>query len=287
LMYPTEFRFLRRTAMSSSFRITLAVAVIALAVGAGTSRAGLRAPTGTSPSLTLVALGDSIPYGQDCGGCTGYVDLYARAASHALGVPIKVDNRAEHNNLDSARLLAQVRHSRSMRAALRGASIITLQIGHNDTPWASSTDPCDSAKSDVDGHEEWASYSGPCLASIASKLRANVAGILREIKRLRGGKPTVIRVTNFHNDAINDPTMPEKSYAPSKTVDDALTTAICAAAASAKVPCADVYHAFNGPHGARFDGPYVSSDHVHPNQKGHNLIAALLAKFGYAPLHRS
>jgi lysophospholipase L1-like esterase len=273
--------------MSTSFRITLAVAVIAIAAGAGTSRAGLRASTGASPSLTLVALGDSIPYGEDCGGCIGYVDLYARAARSALGVRIKVDNRAEHNNLNSTRLLGQIRHNPSMRAAVSRASIVTLTIGHNDTPWASSTDPCDGAKSDVDGAEAWERYGGSCLVPIASKLRANVGGILSEVKRLRGGKPTVIRVTNFHNDVINDPTMPQKSYVPSKTVDDALSKAICGAAASGKVPCADVYHAFNGPNGTRFDGPYVSTDHVHPNQKGHALIAALLEKIGFGPLRRS
>jgi lysophospholipase L1-like esterase len=264
--------------MYASIRALL-VCCIALLVLAGTA-------SSAGKPLTLVALGDSIPYGQDCGGCTGYVTLYARAASRALGVPVRVTNLAEHNNLDSARLLAQVRHSSSMRAALRGADIVTLQIGHNDTPWASSTDPCDGAQSDVDGHEQWDSYGGACLAPITAKLRANVTGILSEVKRLRGGKPTAIRVANFHNDVMNDSTVAEKAYAPSKTVDDALNKAICGAAAAAKVPCADVYHAFNGPSGDRFDGPYVSSDHVHPNQKGHALIGSLLMRFGYAPLHR-
>src|SRR5262249_60310130 len=134
---------------------------------------------------------------------------------------------------------------------------------------------------------QWDSYGGPCLAPIASKLQANIGSILGEVQRLRGGKPTVIRVTNFHNDVINDPTMPKKSYVPSQTVDDALAAAICTAAATAKVPCADVYHAFNGPDGTHFDGPYVSADHVHPNQRGHALIARLLERSGYAPLPRS
>ena len=261
------------------FLLASAAALLGLAGGA----------TAASRQLTLVALGDSIPYGEDCSGCTGYVELYARKASRALGAAVKVDNRAEHNNLDSRRLLAQIRTNTAMRAAVRRADIVTLTIGHNDTPWASNTDPCDGADTDTDDNNAiaWANYTGTCLRTVTAELESNVGGILAEIKRLRAGKRTATRVTNFHDDNINDPTMPAKSYAPSKVVDDALNTAICAAAASAKVPCADVYHAFNGPNGTRFDGPYVAADHVHPNQKGHTLIAALLAKFGYSPLRHS
>jgi lysophospholipase L1-like esterase len=238
--------------------------------------------------LTLVALGDSIPYGQDCGGCTGYVTFYARAARRALGVPVTVNNLAEHNNLGSTQLLAQIRHSALMRAAVRRADIVTLTIGHNDTPWASGTDPCDGHFSDTvdDDALDWANYTGPCLAPTATKLGANVGGILGEIKRLRGRKPTVIRVTNFHNDHYDDPTDLTDTYKPSRIVVEALNKAICGAAAAANVPCADVYHAFNGPDGTRFAGPYMAADGTHPNQTGHALIASLLARFGYAPLRR-
>ena len=236
--------------------------------------------------LHLVALGDSIPYGQDCGGCTGYVKLYGRAASRALRRPVSVDNRAEHNNLDSARLLAEIRHSGSLRAAVARADIVTLTIGHNDAPWNSTTDSCDGAVTDDQGNAvNWASYTGPCLAMVARKLGANVTGIVAEIRHLRARKLTVIRVTNFHNDNYLDPLVKRVVDGPTKAVVDALDTAICAAAAHAHLPCADVYHAFNGPSGTRWDGRYVAADHVHPNQRGHTLIATLLAKLGYAPLH--
>ena len=264
--------------MRSTLRLLLACSAALLVFTSGA--------TGASRSLTLVALGDSIPYGKDCRGCTGYVALYARAASRALAVPVKVDNRAEHNNLDSMRLLAEIQRSSSLRAALRRADIVTLTIGHNDTPWASNTDPCDGADSDTNDNNaiDWASYTGPCLVTATAELGSNVSGILAEIKRLRAGKPTAIRVTNFHNDNYGDPTMPRVVDRPTKAVVDAFAEAICRAAAHAKIPCADVYHAFNGPSGTRFDGSYVAADHVHPNQRGHALIASLLANFGYAPL---
>ena len=266
------------------FAVGIAAAVTA--VGANATAPGTNA-AGLTPKLTLVALGDSIPYGQDCGGCTGYVELYARAASRALGRPVTVDNRAEHNNLNSTRLLAEISHSSSLRAAVAHADIITLTIGHNDAPWNSTTDSCDGAVTDDQGGNavDWASYTGPCLAIVARKLGANVTGIVAEIRHLRAGKPTVIRVTNFHNDNYLDPLVKRIIDGPTKAVVDALDTAICAAAARAHLPCADVYHAFNGPSGTRWDGRYVAADHVHPNQRGHTLIATLLAKLGYAPLH--
>jgi lysophospholipase L1-like esterase len=268
--------------MSMKLFTVLAVAATAALLGTAGGNAAAR-------PLTLVALGDSIPYGQDCGGCTGYVDLYAHAVSRALHAPVMVHNRAEHNNLGSTQLLAQVRHSNSMRAALRRADIVTITIGHNDTPWASSIDPCDGSYSDTvdDDKLDWSKYTGPCLAPIAAKLQANIGGILAEIKRLRGRKPTLIRATNFHNDHIKDPTDLPETYEPSKTVIAALNKAICIAASKAKLPCVDVYHAFNGPNGGRSATRYMASDGTHPSQRGHALIAKLIEKFGYAPLHRS
>jgi lysophospholipase L1-like esterase len=241
---------------------------------------------GAGRPLTLVALGDSLPYGSDCGGCTGYVDLYARLAGRALGRKVTVINRAEHNNLDSRRLLAQVRSS--FRADLARADIVTLTIGHNDTPWVLSDDPCDGAASDTDDQNaiDWQSYTGACTTTLAGRLGRNVAGVLSEIKRLRAGKPTLIRVTNFYNNNERDPTVPRRADSRTKFVVDAYSKAICGAAARARVPCADVYHAFNGRAGTRYDGRYVAGDHVHPNQRGHALIAKLLARLGYGPLRR-
>ena len=231
---------------------------------------------------------DSIPYRQDCGGCTGYVELYARAASRALGRPVNVENRAEHNNLDSARLLVEIHLSNSLRTAVAHADIVTLTVGHNEAPWNSTTDACDGAVTDDRGGNavNWASYTGPCLAMVARKLGANITGIVAEIRHLRARKPTVIRVTNFHNDNYLDPLVERGVDGPTKKVVDALDTAICAAAARAHLRCADVYHAFNGASGTRWDGRYVAADHIHPNQRGHTLIATLLAKLGYLPLTR-
>jgi lysophospholipase L1-like esterase len=175
---------------------------------------------------------------------------------------------------------------RGRRGGQAGAGHPRQRIGHNDAPWNSTTDSCDGAVDDSQGGSavDWASYTGPCLAVVAGKLGANVSGILTEITRLRAGRPTLIRVTNFHNDNFLDPTVQRVVDAPTKAVVDAFGQAICGAAARRHLACADVYHAFNGPGGTRFDGRFVAADHVHPNQRGHTLIASLLVRLGYSPL---
>jgi hypothetical protein len=41
------------------------------------------------------------------------------------------------------------------------------------------------------------------------------------------------------------------------------------------------HHALNGPKGTRYDGAFVADDHVHLNQRGHDLVAALLERQAY------
>ena len=56
------------------------------------------------------------------------------------------------------------------------------------------------------GHAHWAKCTPACGTPLAAKLGKNVDAILTQITSLRKGKPTLIRITNFYNDDINDPT---------------------------------------------------------------------------------
>jgi lysophospholipase L1-like esterase len=255
------------------------VATIAAFVGASGS-------TAAGTPLRLVALGDSLPYNpQDrCPGCVGFPTLYGKAASRALGVPVAVVNWGQYNSLTSVRLVGQVRTLAPMRKAIARADIIVLTIGHNDTPWISEQDLCDGAASSTS--IDWSRYTTACSRLLSSSLRFNITDVLGQIKKLRAGKTTLIRVTNFHNDRIGNPSLPRTADAPSKLVVDLFSKAICSAAASARVPCVDVYHAFTGKAGRKFDGPFVAPDTVHFSQRGHDVVAQLLAKLGYAPLQR-
>jgi hypothetical protein len=62
-------------------------------------------PTAAEASLTLVVVGDSIPFNSpdDCPGCTGFVDRYAQAAAEAIGKPVAVENLSDHFAPDDRR----------------------------------------------------------------------------------------------------------------------------------------------------------------------------------------
>lgn len=74
----------------------------------------------------------------------------------------------------------------------------------------------------------------------------------------------LVRVANFYDDQHGEPRVVAE-YA----------RAICAVARRHRVPCADVYDAFNA--------NLLAPDHVHPSQAGHRLIARLLVRLGFAP----
>ena len=251
---------------------------------------GASGSTAAGKPLRLVALGDSLPYNpQDrCPGCIGFPTLYAKAASKALGVPVTVVNWGQYNSLTSVRLVGQVRTLAPMRKAIARADIIVLTIGHNDTPWISEQDLCDGAASSTSDARliDWSRYTTACSRLLAGALRFNIADILGQVKKLRAGKTTLIRVTNFHNDRIGNPSLSRSADVPSKLVVDLFSKEICRAAASARVLCVDIYHALNGSDGRKFDGPFVAPDTVHFSQRGHDVVARLLAKLGYAPLQR-
>jgi lysophospholipase L1-like esterase len=180
--------------------------------------------------LTLVALGDSIPAAvpRECGNCTGYVTLYARALSEAVNREVKVENLADPGS-DSNDLRASLDADRAVRRLVAHADAVVVTTGRNDTGGV-----------DV--------------------LQRNLHSILSTIRGLTRGRSTILRVTNFYDP---DPGRAEHSRT------------ICRVARRDAVPCADVWDAFD---------VSLLADGVHPNARGHRVIARLLLRLGFAPL---
>jgi lysophospholipase L1-like esterase len=169
-----------------------------------------------------------------------------------------------------------------MRSAVAGANIVTVSVGHNDTPWNSFTDPCD-------GHggypnADWALYRGACVAKTAAYYGRNLASVLAAITVLRAGKPTLMLVTDDYNDIIGDPAVPASADPAVSHVVDAFARTTCRVAAEHHAVCIDTYHAFNGPTGRGDATALLEGDHTHPNETGHQLIARLLDQAPLSPL---
>jgi len=241
-------------------------------------------PTGASSRrpLKLVAIGDSLPYGlRDCNYCLTFVERFGKALSGATGRRVTASNLSEHTGIDSSDLRKELGSSRSLRAAVAGADAITVTIGHNDQPWNREDDPCGAR---TGATEDWTKYDATCLAATAATYGGNLDAILRQIRALRAGKRTLLRVTNDYDDLIGDPSIPSDTVSSVKVFYDTYGDLTCQLARKYKAVCIDTYHAFNGAEGTRDAGSLLAGDHTHPSARGHALIARLLVQAGFAPL---
>jgi lysophospholipase L1-like esterase len=259
-------------------RLALLAVALLLALPLGADAAAPR-------TWHLVALGDSIPFGgRYCGNCTPYPTLLARTLAHRVGSPIAVRNLGVPG-LTTAQLLDRVRTRSDVRTAIAGADIVTVTIGHNDTPWNSRHDSCDGAHAWFGPYRDarFATYTGPCLTTEANALRSRLRSVLATIRSLRGTRSTLILVTTDWNQLIGKLHMTAAGVTASKAVLDRFASVTCAAATAYGARCADVYHAFNGSTGLRSAGAFLAPDHDHASQRGHQVIADLLARFPFVP----
>lgn len=259
------------------------VAVLAACsmIGSASSAAG----ASSASTLHVIAIGDSLPYGRaDCGDCQTFIELFGKALARATGTQVSVRNLSERTGIDSAYLRHELSTSAVLRSAVSGADAITVTIGHNDTPWNSYTDSCDGRGGYP--NPDWAKYNGVCLNRNVGRYGTNLASILKQIRALRHGSPTLLRVTDDYDDLIGDPQVPKSAFPTAKRFVDAYAARTCAIARVYGAVCIDTYHAFNGPSGSDAASGLLAKDHTHPNARGHRLIAALLVRAGLLPLHR-
>jgi lysophospholipase L1-like esterase len=262
-------------------RVAVLVVAVLLAFPLGTNAA-------TTRTWHLVALGDSIPFGgQYCGGCTPFPTLLGRTLQAQSGQPVAMRNFGVPG-LTTAQLLDRVRTRADVRAALRTADIVTITIGHNDTPWNSRHDGCDGARAWFGSHTDarWSTYRGHCLDVLAANHGRLLRAVLGAVRELRNGQPTLVALTTDWNQVLGDAGIGASARTASRRVLDRLASVTCTVAAAWSARCADVYPAFNGPTGSHAAGAFLAADHDHASQRGHQQIATRIAAFGFALLAR-
>lgn len=248
-----------------------------------TAPASTSTPAGsTSQGLHLVAIGDSIPNNssQDCPGCTGFVDRYAKAVETATGRSVEVQNLSQHNNLTLPGLLDELDQFRS---ALAAADVIVVGIAHNSNEM-NADQPCGKPlKNDM---PDWSEMDRQCAIRSAQKYRPSYDRLYSQIASWRQGKPTILRTINRYNDFIG---WTDANLTPAQQRLTAFfvaqwDTMICKSAKANGFGCADLSKAFNGPDGMKPSGDLLADDYTHPSDKGNEVIARVLADLGYAPL---
>jgi lysophospholipase L1-like esterase len=226
-------------------------------------------PVTTEEPIVYTALGDSIATG--IWSSAGYVRLFADHLQSDLGA-VRLNNLAV-NGWTTADLLEALRTNETYREAVRTADVVTLSIGGNDLllgRGAYIRGNC--------GESGW-----ECLRSTTDAVLENYDAILDEIQALVGPRPAVIRAMDVYNPYAGVDTGALDVLKPYL---DEINSYICWSAEVRSMGCARVYEAFNGPSGE--DDPVAQAligfDGIHPNDRGHGLIADLLRDVGYAPL---
>lgn len=238
-----------------------------------------------APPLSLVAIGDSIPFNSkdDCPNCTAFVYQYGDALAKATGRTVQPNNLSDHTGLTLPRLLDNLD---SLSQDLAGADAIVVGIAHNsielgtDAPCGSPLDPATGALKD------WTKVDQACATRSAAASRPRYDELFTKVAAQRAGKPTILIALNKYNDWVGSSTLNLTADQARRTVliHDAWSAMICDSATAHQFECADIYHAFNGATGEKPSGDLLADDYTHPSQKGNDEIARVLVDLGFAPL---
>lgn len=205
-------------------------------------------------SWDYVALGDSLAAG--VGAERGYVERYADQLRTDTGARVGVVNLGVSGQT-SAELLRSLREDRTTRAALRGAEVVTLNIGINDLGRAGEAHENGSCGG-TDNEE--------CLRVAVEEVKGNWEAIVAEITSLRPADSTIIRTAGLGY-------VPRAGgiYGPYL---DEVNRHIARTATESGILYAEIHLGEEG----------MSPDGVHPNDAGYEVIARELRELGYAPL---
>ena len=237
-------------------------------------------------AVRLVVLGDSIALGETCAGCTTYPEQLATALGHSLGVEVETRNLAVPG-AEVANLLDLVRTDSTVQGSIAEANAILVTIGLNDLAFNRLDDPCDVAPDYP--RVRWSSITHSCVDDATAEYQRDLTAVLDEIDGLRGGEPTMLRVTTVYNSVIGDLVDPTwnspAAVKPSTYAVDRMAKAQCEVAEAHDGLCADTYHALNGEDGSESAQPFLNpADATHLAQAGEDAFAANLIALGFAPL---
>ena len=267
-------RVRRAPAAAAILSIGLLLGIITAGSAPGTRLASVLvtptvAPTADAPVLTVVSIGDSIPAGNNCAGCTPFIELFGEALARDRASKVQVTNLGV-GGATTADLLESLGEEDDA-APIRDADVVTVTIGAND--FAPLLDDYPDGGYD----EDWPSTVDPDF----DVLRGNLTTILQRVTELRGGRPATVLVTGYWN-VFPDGDVARQEYGPGFEADSAaltrrVDTVIEEVATAHDATYVDLLRAFKG--SAETDDPteLLADDGDHPNQAGHQKISEALS----------
>lgn len=210
--------------------------------------------TGVPARLDYVALGDSLAAG--VGAERGYVERYAEHLRDDTGAEVRVANFGVSGQT-APELLGILRNDPEVRGALRGAEVVTFNIGINDLGEAGMA-------------YEDGTCGGPdnegCLRAAVEAVERDWDAVVEEILRLRSPEDAIVRTAGLGY-------TPDVGEVFEPYLDD-VNRHFAASAEANGIPHAEV----------RLGAGGMSPDGVHPDGGGNQEISDRLRALGYEPL---
>jgi lysophospholipase L1-like esterase len=207
-------------------------------------------PPDDADTWNYVALGDSLAAG--VGARQGYVDRYAEYLREDTGARVKVTNLGVSGQT-SPQLLRALRNDPSTRRALRGAEVVTYNIGINDLGQASGSYEAETCGGAQDER---------CLHAAVMELDENWNAITEEILSLSSPDKTIIRTVGLgytpHAGRVFEPYLKQ------------VNRNIATSADESNIPYAEVSLGEKG----------LGPDGLHPDESGYEKIANELEELG-------
>jgi lysophospholipase L1-like esterase len=231
------------------------IAVVCVATACSSSSHGSSAPP--AKTLSIVALGDSVPYGTSCH-CTPYPQLSAGGLAKSTGGKATATNDAVPG-YTTKNVLHQLESDESVIAHVKQAKVAEIEIGANDVAYSKA------CGTDVACYE-------PKLPTI----RQNLAAIVARAHELASGHQLLVVLLDYWSVWLGGQYAEAKGEAyvdAARTMTEQVDAAIKSTAAKTHSAYVDLRAAFKGPTYSYDETHYLASDGDHPNAAGHEKIA--------------
>lgn len=227
-----------------------------------TGACGGSAPSSTSTSSTstsaaahtwsLVALGDSVPYGTNCG-CRPYPLLTGDGLTERTGRTVTAANEAVPGYTTSD-VIRQLSSDAAAIDRVRHAGVVEIEVGANDVAYGQSC-----------------GTSADCYSQRIPTVEKNLDAIVSRVHELTSGHELLLVLLGYWSVWLGGKYALDQGAAYTAAavqVTHQVNAAIESTARATGSAFVDLRKAFRGP-----DTGYLSSDGDHPNAKGQELIA--------------
>jgi acyl-CoA thioesterase I len=207
---------------------------------------------------SLVALGDSVPHGSNCG-CTPYPQLSASSLTVAATRQVTATNDAVAG-FTSADVLTQLRTDSDVDSDVANADVVEIEIGANDVAYSKTC-----------------GTSVACYRPMIRSTAHNLAEIVARVHEQTEGHTALVVLLDYWSVWLGGQYADAEGPAyvdAAAAVTDQMNNVVKTVAAQTGSAYVDLRAAFKGPDYAHDETRYLASDGDHPNAAGHRQIAA-------------